>query len=120
MTFALTSSLTSTATVPPTVTVLAGQTMASFPISTSFVASDTPLFITATSPTITLQNTLVPQAALGDILVNPASVASGTSATGTVYLNEIAPPNGIVVNLYSSNAAASVPATVTVPPAASQ
>jgi uncharacterized protein (TIGR03790 family) len=115
MTFALTSGNTSSATVPSSVTVPAGQTTVSFPISTTFVASDTPLFITATSSTITLENTLVPQAILGVLLVGPPSVPGGTTAAGTVYLNENAPANGIVVNLYSSNSAASVAASVTVP-----
>jgi uncharacterized protein (TIGR03790 family) len=117
--FTLASNLTSVATVPASVTVPAGQTTASFPISTSFVASDSPLFITATAPGLTLSNTLVPVAVLSGLLVNPTSVTGGATATGTVYLNVIAPAGGIVVGLATNNAAASVPPTVTVPAGAS-
>jgi hypothetical protein len=44
--FTVTSNQTAAATAPSTVTVPAGQTTASFPISTSVVTSDTPLLIT--------------------------------------------------------------------------
>jgi uncharacterized protein (TIGR03790 family) len=113
--FTLTSNLTATATAPPTVTVPAGHTTASFPIATSFVASDTPLLITAASSSLTLTNTLVPVAVLATLFVAPGTVTAGASATGTVYLNENAPAGGIVVNLATNNGAVSVPPTVTVP-----
>ena len=113
--FTLTSNQTAAATVPPTITVPAGQITASFPISTSFVASDTPLFITAASSGLTLTNTLVPVPVLGALFVGPGTVTAGASATGTVYLNENAPAGGIVVSLATNNSAVSVPPTVTVP-----
>jgi chitodextrinase len=114
-TFTLTSNQTSAASVPPSVTVPAGQTTVSFPISTSVVTSDTPLLITAASTGLTLTNTLVPVAVLGDLLVNPGAVTAGSSATGTIYLNENAPKGGIVVAMATNNGAASVTASVTVP-----
>ena len=113
--FTLTSNQTAVATVPPTVTVPAGQTTASFPITTNFVASDTPLLITAASSGITLTNTLVTVAVLEDLIVTPSTVTAGTSTAGTIYLNKQAPAGGIVVNLATNNGAVSVPSTVTVP-----
>ncbi|MGA7240081.1 MAG: TIGR03790 family protein, partial [Bryobacteraceae bacterium] len=117
--FTLKSGQTGAATVPATITVPAGQITASFPISTSFVASDTPLFITAASPGLTLTNTLVPQPVLAALFVSPGTVTAGASAMGTVYLNENAPAGGIVVSLATNNGAVSVPPSVTVPPGSS-
>ena len=57
--------------------------------------------------------------AVASVSLNPASVTGGTSSTGTVTLNGPAPGAGTVVQLLSSNtAAATVPGTVTVQPAA--
>src|SRR5207237_795929 len=44
-----------------------------------------------------------------------ASVAGGTSSTGTVTLQSAAPSGGAVVQLFSSSNAATVPAGITVP-----
>jgi hypothetical protein len=51
---------------------------------------------------------------LSALNVNPASVISSTSSTGTVILNGPAPSGGAEIGLSSSNQAAMVPATVTV------
>lgn len=45
----------------------------------------------------------------------PATVTGGSSSLGTVTLSSYAPPAGVVVTLSSSNAAATVPASVMVP-----
>ncbi len=45
----------------------------------------------------------------------PATVTGGSSSLGTVTLSSYAPPAGVVVALQSSNPAATVPASVTVP-----
>jgi len=45
----------------------------------------------------------------------PATVTGGSSSLGTVTLSSYAPPSGVVVTLSSSSAAATVPASVTVP-----
>ncbi len=113
--FMLTSNQTSIATVPASVTVMAGQTAAQFPISTNPVAGDSPLFITAVSSTVTLTNTLTPQTVLGALTIFPTSISGGSAATGTVYLNTIAPSGGRVIGLASNNPAGSVPPTLTVP-----
>ncbi|HEY9286033.1 MAG TPA: hypothetical protein VIP46_21460, partial [Pyrinomonadaceae bacterium] len=47
--------------------------------------------------------------------VNPASVEAGNSAQGRVTLSALAPPGGITISLSSSDAAATVPASVTIP-----
>jgi hypothetical protein len=52
---------------------------------------------------------------LSSVSVKPASVPSGTSATGTVTLSGAAPTGGVSVSLTSSSVAATVPATLTVP-----
>jgi hypothetical protein len=53
---------------------------------------------------------------VAQLLLYPASVVGGQSATGQVMLSQLAGPGGVVVPLFSSNpAAAVVPATVTVP-----
>jgi uncharacterized protein (TIGR03790 family) len=114
-TFTLTSEQTSVATVPPTVTIVAGQNSASFPIQTVLVTGDSPLFITAVSGIMTLSNTLVPQAFLEGVTVSPTSVIGVGSPTGTLMLNANAPSGGLVVNLSSNSTAASPPANVVVP-----
>src|SRR5260221_732945 len=87
VTVALQRNKTTVATVPPSITIAAGQTTASFPINTNVVTSDSPLYITGTFGTSTLTNTLVPQALLGRVAVSPTSIIGGNSATGSVYLN---------------------------------
>ena len=52
------------------------------------------------------------------LIVNPATVSGGLSATGTVGLTAAAPSGGSVVSLSSANPAATVATSVTVPPAA--
>jgi uncharacterized protein (TIGR03790 family) len=114
VTFSLTSSMTSVATVPVNVTMAAGQTTVSFPISTSLVMVDSALYITAISGTTTLKNTLVPQALLAGFAMSPVSVIGGAGTTGYVSLNDQAPSGGISVALSSNTGAASVPATVSI------
>ena len=53
---------------------------------------------------------------VSSVTLNPTSVTSGATSTGTVTLSAAAPAGGAVVTLTSSNtAAATVPASVTVP-----
>jgi len=49
------------------------------------------------------------------LALNPTSVTGGQSSTGTVTLGSPAPGNGAVVSLTRSDAAATVPSSVTVP-----
>ena len=48
------------------------------------------------------------------IALNPSTVSSGASATGTVTLSQVAPNGGASVSLSSNSAAATVPASVMV------
>src|SRR5207245_7587129 len=54
-------------------------------------------------------------AILSSLSLGPTSVTGGRSSTGTVTLSAPAPRDGAVVSLASSDAAATVPASVTVP-----
>jgi len=108
-----------TVPVPPSVTVAAGQTSADFTVNTA-VTTGTTVTITAsyqgsslgaglvvnTSPTAIVPTTLS---------LTPASVNGGDSSTGNVTLSGPAPKGGLVVALTSSDPAAQVPASVTVP-----
>jgi hypothetical protein len=115
----LTSNLPNAASVPPSVTVAAGSTSATFTITT-FPSGTTTVQLSATLGNTTLFASLgvnppPPSPALSGLAVSPASVAGGSSSTGTATLSAAAPSGGLVVSLSSSNtAAATVPASVTV------
>lgn len=110
----------SPASVPANVTVLAGATTATFPISTTSATSDTSVVITALlhlsfGTTLTVRAGGGAQPTLSGLSLSPSSVTGGTSSTGTVTLSSAAPSGGSVVALSSSNtAAATVPSSVTV------
>jgi hypothetical protein len=117
---ALSSSNTSAATVPASVTVPAGAFSATFTVSTASVTASTPVTISGAyggatrSATLTVSPPAAP-AALATVTVNPTSVTGGTSSQGTVTLTSAAPSGGLVVSLSSSNSsAATVPASVSV------
>lgn len=57
----------------------------------------------------------VPNPILVSVSCTPTAVTGGTGSTGTVYLVNPALAGGYVITLSSNNAAASVPASVTVP-----
>jgi hypothetical protein len=108
------------ASVPPSIIIPAGQTSGTFPVTTTASGNQETAVVTATSAnsvtgTLTLNP---PSAGLGTISgvsVTPNPVKSGSGATGTVTLAANAPVGGILVNLTSNNANATVPATVTIP-----
>ncbi|MBV8864640.1 MAG: hypothetical protein JO210_04490 [Acidobacteriaceae bacterium] len=114
---ALLSSVTS-ASVPASVTVPAGSATASFTVTTTSVAFTTSATITATynGTSKTAALTIAPSAsvALSSVSVNPASVTTGASSTGTVTLNAAAPAGGIVVELWTTGTVAFVPDQVTI------
>ena len=107
------------ASVPATVTVPAGQTAASFNVSTFGVAQPTPVTITASvggvsrSTRVTVSSfafsTTTP--ALASLSVSPATVTAGTRSIGRVTVTTPAPDpsNGpVTIALTSSNGAAVV------------
>lgn len=114
------SSDNAAASVPPSVTVPAGQTSAYVTVSTARVTAPTPARITATfggvsrSATLTVEPPPAP-VALAGITLNPPAVVGGNSSSGTVILDRSAPSGGTVVPLQTSHAIASLPASVTVP-----
>lgn len=64
--------------------------------------------------TVSLSLSAAEGASLASLDLNPTSVASGSAAIGTVTLSNAAPSGGVTVTLASNNAAATVPASVTV------
>jgi hypothetical protein len=119
---ALSSSNTTAARVPASVTVAAGATSATFTVGTSVVSASTAVTISAAyggvsrSASLTVQPVPPPAATLTSLTLNPTSVVGGfQTSTGTVTLSAPAPAGGVQVTLSSSNGAASVPASVFIP-----
>jgi FG-GAP-like repeat/FG-GAP repeat len=116
----LSSSNTSAATVPASVTVPAGAFSATFTVSTASVTASTSATITGAFGGVTRSATLTvtsppPPIGPASLSVSPATVEGGNPVTGTVFLSGSAPAGGLVVSLSSSNtAAATVPATMIV------
>lgn len=112
---ALSSDKTS-ATVPANVLIPAGQTSATFPISTAPVSSAVAATISASYQGVIKTAPLaINPATLLNVSVAPPSVVGGSPATGTVTLSGSAPTGGTVVGLASNQAAAALPSSVTVP-----
>ena len=114
------SSSSAAATVPSSVLVPAGQTNASFALTTSTVSATTLATISASSNgTVSTVLTVNPATAtaltLSALSLNPPSVAGGSSSTGTVTLSRAAPSGGAVVSLSDNSSVSGVPASVTVP-----
>jgi hypothetical protein len=109
------SSDNAAATVPASIKVAAGATALSFKVTSHAVAVVRTVTISASygGTTRTAVVTVTP-AALSAVTVAPAALGGGAAATGTVTLTGIAPAAGIVVALSSNNAAAVVPASVTI------
>jgi hypothetical protein len=117
----LSSSNTTAANVPSSVTVAAGATSASFTVSTNGVVTSTAVTISATysgatrSVSLTVTSAPPPPPALASLTLNPANVFGGQSSAGTLTLTGPAPAGGVRVFLSSDNGAARVPSSVIVP-----
>ena len=116
----LSSADTVLANVPPSVTVPAGATDASFAISTTQqLSSLTTVKISATLDDAGRSGVLTIAPPLGSLVLGTNRLAGGISATGSVTLGLPAPAGGAVVSLSTSNpAVAAVPASITVTPGA--
>ena len=120
--FSLSSNNTSVATVPPSVSIAAGSTMAAFPVSTMTSANSTTVTISASNSgsTQTASLTVTPQPPPGgptltSLSFNPNPVVGGFSSSGAVTLSGPAPNGGALVSLSSSNpAVVVVPSSVTI------
>jgi hypothetical protein len=112
----LSSSNTAAATVPSSITVAAGQTSATFQVTTTPIAQTTQVVITATQAGVSRPQTLTVETPLPTgVGLNPATVTGGSNSTATVTLSGPAPAGGLAVTLSSSNtAAATVPSSTTV------
>lgn len=112
---ALSSSNTSAATVPPSVTVPAGSTTGSFTVSTTAVTNTTPVLIQGTYNGTQSATLSVNPLSLAAVSLNPATTTGGATSTGTVTLGGAAPTGGVLVTLSSSNPSlAAVPANVSI------
>lgn len=117
LTVALSSSDTSVATVPATVTIPSGQTSANFTITTKSQVTNKDVTITATLGS-TVQEATLNVRAIGVISIafDAKSVRGGSVAPLTISLDAPAPAGGLTVSLSSSNALFSnLPPTVFVP-----
>ena len=95
------------------VTVPAGATTATFPITTSYTSTAAQPIITASYKGATKTTTLTVKPPLGLASITaPHSVAGGSPLAGSVSLNAPAPAGGVVVNLWTSGSPAFVPSTV--------
>jgi hypothetical protein len=118
----LSSSNTTVAQVPSSVTVQSGQTTATFTVTTSAVTASTPVTISATLGGVTRTSSLTvtppPLPTLISLTLNPSSVTGGPlvgTSTGTVALSGPAPSGGAQITLSSSNpGVASLPSSVTI------
>lgn len=124
VTFSLSSSHPDLALVPSEVTVPQFAAAGAFIISTRAVSTRTLVTISVTGGGVTLNATLTldpvpsspPASTLSTFSLSPPTVDGGGSSTGVVTVNPSAPAGGLVVSLSSSNtAAATVPASVTIP-----
>ena len=110
-------------TVPPNVTIPAGAPGASFTASSATVAAVTTAHVTASYSSnygpgprvVTVTVEPAPAPSVASLSLSPTTVVGGSSSTGTVTLTGPAPAGGVSVSLQSSNAVATVPASVTVP-----
>lgn len=105
-------------TVPTSVTIPPGTTQKTFSVTVGSVSAAKTVNITLTYNGETLVGKLYvnpggPQ--LKSVTIAPATVLGGSRVFGVVTLTGKAPTGGAIVALTSSNAAAAVPASVTVP-----
>jgi len=115
---ALSSSDTTVATVPASVTVPAGATSATFTVSTISVASATPVTISASAGGVTQTATLAVNptasaATLTSLFLAQLSSKAGGTVTGNIALSGTA-SSDIAVSLTSSDSSVVVPATVVI------
>jgi hypothetical protein len=105
------------ATVPGSVTVPAGKTSATFPISSLSVSTATPVAIWAAVRGYTVATTLtVFPHVLATFTVTPSTVSGGVTSRGKVTLVSAAPAGGLVIKFISS-AQSAVPPVLNVVPA---
>jgi len=117
------SSNNGAASIPSSVLVPAGQTSATFPVTTTSVSATAQITITATSGnTLSAMLTVTSSSGGGggssgmilSFTIVPPTVIGGTPAIGTVTLTQPAPAGGVTVSLSSNSSVASVPSSIIV------
>lgn len=107
--------------LPAAVTVLAGQKTVNFNVTVNNVTATQTVTITAATGAVQKTCVLtVYTLLLSDLTVSPSTVVGGVSTTGQVTITHAAPAGGANVLLTSSSAKATVPASTTVAPGATQ
>ena len=112
----LSSSDTTVASVPASVTIPSGGTSTTFNITTFTVAQSTPVAITASFGGMNRSATLAVNPPIpATLALTPAAVEGGSTTQAVVSLTAAAPPSGDLLHLAVSDAsAAGVPDTVSV------
>lgn len=108
----------SPATVPPTVTVPAGETSATFIVGTSPVSAKTSANVSATLSGVSKQALItIRPVGVKSLGLSPSKITGGNNLVGVVTLEAPAGPGDVVVALSSTNASVANPltATITVP-----
>ena len=109
-------SVSSNVSVPATVTIAAGATTATFPVTTVPVKKSESAMIQAYAAGVKVSAVItVTATSVVSVSLNPTTVVGGLNSTATVTLNGVAPVGGTTIQLFSTNVAASVPTSVVVP-----
>jgi len=104
------------ASVPTSITVPAGQTQASFTITTSTVSAQKSVTISATAGGITKVATLIiALPTLSSVTLNPVTLVGGSTSSGFVTVSGAAPVGGMKVTLNSSSSSVTLPGSVVIP-----
>jgi hypothetical protein len=112
----LMSSDTSAVQITPTLTIAAGSTTATFPVTTLPVTIVHNVTITATlggGMQTAMLTVTPPPPVVAEIFFNPPTIAPGQASTGTIVLDEVAPAGGVMVTLSlpSGTTAVTLPST---------
>ena len=111
---ALSSSSTSV-TMPPSITIAAGTTSATFTATAASVASDTTVSVAANGQGATTTLTLLApptEVSLSSMSCSPQTLTGGGSVACQLMLSGAAPAAGVSIQLASSSAQVSIPASV--------
>lgn len=104
-----------TVVVPNSVTISAGQSQATFTVTTSPVVAQSSVTITAAAGSVSKQAILtVTLPTVSAVSVSPEEVTGGTAVTGSMTLTGPAPKNGIKVSLSTNSSSATAPSSVLV------
>ncbi|MCB1022610.1 MAG: hypothetical protein KDC27_21955, partial [Acidobacteria bacterium] len=114
------SSNNANATVPASLVIPQGQTTGQFTVTTTTVASQQTAQINAASANtvnaaLTINAPTAGQGQIACLALAPTAVTGGEPSTGKVTLSAAAPAGGILVNLSSNNANATVPGSLVIP-----